>query len=145
MGGGGGAQCPVWHSNEPKKTGARSARARTRGQNPLVQNNKMQTTSSITFNPVPRNKQKKISVRTKTNQNQICFSFVSVCFVKPKTKSFVLFWSVSVFGTYIKTIETNRTVSKQTETTLNFHKNTKICSLSNCFAWSSVCFGSIET
>jgi hypothetical protein len=33
---GGGAQRPVWLGNEPKKTGARSARARTRGQNPLV-------------------------------------------------------------------------------------------------------------
>jgi hypothetical protein len=33
---GGGAQRPVWRGNEPKKTGARSARARTRGQNPLV-------------------------------------------------------------------------------------------------------------
>jgi hypothetical protein len=32
----GGAQRPVWLDNEPKKTGARSARARTRGQNPLV-------------------------------------------------------------------------------------------------------------
>jgi hypothetical protein len=38
-----------------------------------------------------------------------------------------------------------QTVSKQTETTLNFLKNTKICSLSNCFGWSPVCFGSIET
>jgi hypothetical protein len=35
MGGGGGAQRPVWRVNEPKKTGARSAGARTRGQNPL--------------------------------------------------------------------------------------------------------------
>jgi hypothetical protein len=34
--GGGGAQRPVWRGNEPKKTGARSARARTRGQDPLV-------------------------------------------------------------------------------------------------------------
>ncbi len=34
--GGGGAQRPVWRVNEPEKTGARSARARTRGQNPLV-------------------------------------------------------------------------------------------------------------
>jgi hypothetical protein len=32
--GGGGAQRPVWRGNEPKKTGARSARARTRGQKP---------------------------------------------------------------------------------------------------------------
>jgi hypothetical protein len=33
---GGGAQRPVCHVNEPKKTGGRSARARTRGKNPLV-------------------------------------------------------------------------------------------------------------
>jgi hypothetical protein len=33
---GGGAKRPDGHGNEPKKTGARSARARTRGQNPLV-------------------------------------------------------------------------------------------------------------
>ena len=33
---GGGAQRPVWRGHKPKKTGARSARARTRGQNPLV-------------------------------------------------------------------------------------------------------------
>ena len=31
-----GAQRPVWGGNELKKTGARSAWARTRGQNPLV-------------------------------------------------------------------------------------------------------------
>ncbi len=31
-----GAQRPVWRGNAPKKTGARSARARKRGQNPLV-------------------------------------------------------------------------------------------------------------
>ncbi len=30
------AQRPVWHVNEPNETGARSTRARTRGQNPLV-------------------------------------------------------------------------------------------------------------
>ncbi len=35
---GGGAQRPVRRGNAPKKTGARSARARTRGQNPLVIN-----------------------------------------------------------------------------------------------------------
>jgi hypothetical protein len=63
---------------------------------------------------------------------------VSVCFVKPKKK----FRFVSVFQTYIETFKTNRTVSKQTEATLNFQKNTKICSLSNCFGWSSVRFGS---
>ncbi len=35
-GGGRGARRPVWGGSEFKKTGARSARARTRGQNPLV-------------------------------------------------------------------------------------------------------------
>ncbi len=33
---GGGGQCPALQVSELKKTGARSARARTRGQNPLV-------------------------------------------------------------------------------------------------------------
>jgi hypothetical protein len=33
------AKRPVWRRNTPKKTGARSARARTRGQNPLVEQN----------------------------------------------------------------------------------------------------------
>ncbi len=68
----------------------------------------------------PRNKQTKISVRNETNRHKICFGCVSVCFVKPKQP-------------------------KQTETVQNFPKNTKICSLSNCFGWSSVWFGSIET
>jgi hypothetical protein len=34
--GGEGAQRPVGRGKEPKKTGARSALARTRGRNPLV-------------------------------------------------------------------------------------------------------------
>jgi hypothetical protein len=34
----GGRAAPVWRVYEPKKTGARSARARTRGKNPLVEN-----------------------------------------------------------------------------------------------------------
>jgi hypothetical protein len=34
----GGLAAPVGHGNEPKNTGARSARARTRGQNQLVFN-----------------------------------------------------------------------------------------------------------
>jgi hypothetical protein len=65
--------------------------------------------------------------------------------VKPKTKKFCLFQFISVFRTYIETTETNRTVSKQTKTTLNFLKNNKICAVSKCFSWSSVCFSSIET
>ncbi len=63
-------------------------------------------------------------------------------FRETKNKKFSF---VSVFRTYNEKNETNRTVLKQTKTTLNFLKNTKLCSLSNCFGWSSVCFGSIET
>ena len=75
----------------------------------------------------PRNKQKKISVRTESNRNKICFAFVSVCFVKQKTK---IFRFVSVFRTYIETTETNRTVSKQTETNQKyFQQNTYSYSL----------------
>jgi hypothetical protein len=37
----GGAQRPVWRANEFKKTDVRSARARTRGQNPLVLDKKI--------------------------------------------------------------------------------------------------------
>jgi hypothetical protein len=62
----------------------------------------------------------KISLRTETNRNKICFGCVSVCFVKPKTKYFGLFRFVSVFRTYIETTETNKTVSKQTETNPKF-------------------------
>jgi hypothetical protein len=83
------------------------------------------------------------TVRTVTNRSPQ--DLFRLCFGKPITTNFCLFRLVSVFRTYIQTTETNRTVSKQTETTLNFLKNTKICSLSNCFHWSSVCFGSIET
>ncbi len=39
--GGGGRAAPFWGDNELKKTGARSARARTRGQNPLVLDNSL--------------------------------------------------------------------------------------------------------
>jgi hypothetical protein len=104
---------------------------------------------SVPFYPTrvsSKQKNKKYgSNRNKPKPPQICFGCVSVCFVNPITKNFCLFRLVSVFRTYKETTETNRTVSKQTETTLNFLKNTKICSLSNCFHGSSVCFGSVET
>ncbi len=44
----GGAQRPVWRANEPKKTGARSARARTRGQNPLVYHKELEEWPGMT-------------------------------------------------------------------------------------------------
>ncbi len=95
---------------------------------------------------------KKISVRTETNRNKICFGFVSVCFMKPKTKNFRLFRFVSVFRTYIKTTETNRTVSKQTETNRKNPKfsesmlSIKLFWLGFCLFWftrniETLCFG----
>ncbi len=63
-----------------------------------------------------------------------------------------LFWFNRNIETRCFTIEakqTRQTVSKQTVTNRNnptfSEKNTKLCSLSNCFGCSSVCFGSIET
>ncbi len=54
-----GAQRPVRRGNAPKKTGARSARARTRGQNPLVMNNcrglHSHTVTQTQLNPPPLN------------------------------------------------------------------------------------------
>jgi hypothetical protein len=69
----------------------------------------------------PRNKQMFFSVRTKTNRNSICFGSFSVCFAKPITIFFGLFWYVSVFRTRFETTETNRSVSKQTEKLKKIH------------------------
>ncbi len=83
---------------------------------------------------------KKISVPTETNRFDL--------FRENKNKKFQF---GLVFRTYIettKTIEQTELFSnepKQTETTLNFLKNTQICSLSNCLGWSSVCFDSFKT
>ncbi len=54
-----GAQSPVWH----KKTGERSARARTRGQNPLVNNIQSITRKTI--------KKKFVSVEDKVFVNDL--------------------------------------------------------------------------
>jgi hypothetical protein len=80
-----------------------------------IQNNKMQTTSSITFNPVPRNKQKKFG----SNQNKPkrdLFRFRFGLFRETKSKKFRFVTVCFGVLNFIKTIETIRTVSKQTET-----------------------------
>ncbi len=85
--------------------------------------------------------EKKKFFPTETRSVSVVFRFVSW----NQNKNF---WFVSLFRTYIQRTETNRTVLKQTETNRKnpkfSEKNTKICSLSNRFGWSSVCFGSIE-
>ncbi len=65
----------------------------------------------------PRNKTKKISVRTETNQNKICFCCVSVCFMKPKISDcFGLFWCLNLYRNNQckqNCFETNRKKPKQ--------------------------------
>jgi hypothetical protein len=61
----------------------------------------------------PRNNQ--IFVSVQTNRNSICFGCFSICFAKPKNFFLGLFRFVSVFRTSIKTTETNRIFTKQTE------------------------------
>ncbi len=80
-----------------------------------------------------------------SNRNKPKQDLFRVCFglFRETKKKKIRF--VSVFRTYIETTETNRSVSKQTETTLNFLKNSQIYSLLNCLGGSSVCFGSMET
>ncbi len=70
----------------------------------------------------PRNKQK----------------IILVCFVKPKTKHFSLFRCFKPVSKQPKQTDLFRIKPKQTETTLNFLKNTKIYSLLNCLGGSSV-------
>ncbi len=86
----------------------------------------------------PWNKQKKIRFEPKQTETRsvsvVCW-FVSW---NKKQKNSVCFGVSNLY-------RNNWTKQNCFETTLKLLKNTKICSLSNCFSWSSVCFGSIET
>ncbi len=64
----------------------------------------------------PRNKQTKNFGSNRNKPKQDLFQFFLVCLVKQKTKKGRF---VSVLRTYIETIETSRTVSKQSETNRN--------------------------
>jgi hypothetical protein len=80
-------------------------------------------------------KQTKINFGSNRNRNKMCFAFVSVCFVKPKTKNFSLFRFVSVFRTYMEITETNRTVSQQTETNPKCYENNPNILSFKLFGW----------
>jgi hypothetical protein len=79
---------------------------------------------------------KQTKINFETNRNKICFAFVSVCFVKPKTKNFDLFRCFEPISKQPKQTYLFRIKPKQTETTLNFLKNTQIYSLLNCLGGS---------
>ncbi len=75
-------------------------------------------------------KQTKIIFGSNRNKpKQDLFAFVSVCFVKPITKSFGLFRCFEPISKQLKQTELFHKKPKQTETTLNFLKNTQIYSL----------------
>ncbi len=61
-----------------------------------------------------------------------------------KTKYFVLFLCFEPISKHSKQTDMFRNKPKQTETTLNFRKNTQMYSLLNCLGGSSVCLGSVE-
>jgi hypothetical protein len=65
--------------------------------------------------------------------------------VKPKGKNFGLFRCFEPISKQPKQTDLFRNKPKQTETTLNFLKNSQIYSLLNCLGGSSVCFGSTGT
>ncbi len=94
----------------------------------------------------PRKKKIGSNRKNETRLVSVLFRFV---LWNQKQKNFCLFRFVLVFRIYIETTETNRKNREKTEKTGKppkfSEKNNKICSLSNCFSWSSVCFGPIET
>ncbi len=93
---------------------------------------------------------KKIPVRTETNRNKICFCWVSVCFVKPKTENSVCFGVSNLYrNNWNKQncFETNRNNPKFSEKYPNMH-SIKLFRLVFClfrFNWNIeiICF-SIE-
>jgi hypothetical protein len=74
-----------------------------------------------------------ILVRTEINQNKICFGFFPDSFVKPKRKNVGLFRCFEPISKQPKQTNLFRNKPKQTETILNFMKNSQIYSLLNCF------------
>ncbi len=87
------------------------------------------------------------SNRNKPKQDLFCVCFG--LFRETKNKMLLLCFSVSNLYRNNRNKQncfvTNRNKLTQTETTLNFLKNTQIYSLLNCLGGSSICFGSIET
>ncbi len=116
--GAGGAQRPPMHVNGPKKTGARSARARKRDQDSLVTNNI--TDCNVTKQNVPfeliselisgrdirifreraEEKNGSYNVHTSKNLEEDAFSY-TVCYFKISlymTKSYSIFFYQCTFG-----------------------------------------------
>ena len=65
--------------------------------------------------------------------------------MKPKRKNFGLFRCFEPISKQPKQTDLFRNELKQTQTTLNFLKNSQLYSPLNCLGGSSVCFGSIVT
>ncbi len=91
---------------------------------------------------------RKFSVRTETNRNKICCGCVSVCFVKPKTKNFGMFWCLDLYWNNWKKqncFETNRNNPKFSEKYQNM-LSIKLFWMVFCLFWfnrnvKTLCFG----
>ncbi len=57
----------------------------------FISSKNMYSVLQTTYNPASRVSSKQTKINLGSNQNKICFAFVSVCFVKPKRKNFGLF------------------------------------------------------
>ncbi len=109
---------------------------------------------SVVSNLYRNNRNKQICFVT--NRNELTLNFLKNSQIYSLLNclggSSVCFGSMETLCFGIEEKQLKQTVSKQTkknekkQKTPKFSvKNNKICSLSNCFGWSSVCFGSIET
>ena len=75
---------------------------------------------------------KQTKINFGSNRNKPKQDLFRVCFVKPITKSFGLFRCFESISKQPKQTELFRNKPKQSETTLNFLKNSQIYSLLNC-------------
>jgi hypothetical protein len=110
------------------------------------------------FEPISKQSKQTELFQNKTKQTETTLNFIKIrkyalyqtvsvglLFVSAQSKhqnSLIQYRSETTKTNYFKT---NQNKPKKTGKTLNFLKNTKICSISNCFGWSSDCLGLIET
>jgi hypothetical protein len=90
-------------------------------------------------------KQTKINFGSNRNKPKQDLFRVCFCLFRETKKNFCLFRCFELISKQPKQTDLFRNKPKQTETTLNFLKNSQIYSLLNCLGGSSLCFGSIET
>ncbi len=104
---------------------------------------------SVVFRFVSWNQKRTYIETSRTVSNQTETNETTTNFLKLFRMVFCLFWfnrniKTCCFGIKFETTKTKFFKTNRNNTKF-YKKNTFISSLSNCFGWSSVCFGSIET